>query len=336
MSARRRPGVRGDPAAHRGARQRAGRHYTVRLVALRRGGRARCLRRDASYADVLPVSTWGIRQAVDAMLEQSPPPAAAGATRGRRLLPGPNPGFGVGVVPACARPDLGELHLSSPAATCETRSCATSSAVDGSTFRVPAFAVEEPAPPPLGLLGARRSAGSRGRGTAELTVRMEQQGRGRHPQRQHRVLRRGDVEADPRRILIVAVPFALRPVALTASVAAAKVWRAQIRGGGENLLRGRSPASAFAPEVSTPSDLSDQLPGARCQGRCPATRTRCPIRRSSARWPSPSTARPGRRRWAPLHQALTRPSTTAVRVTIAIQGPNTVDIRSVTIGYYVP
>jgi hypothetical protein len=36
------------------------------------------------------------------------------------------------------------------------------------------------------------------------------------------------------------------------------------------------------------------------------------------------------------HQGLTRPAPTAVRVAITIRGPNTVDIRSVTIGYYVP
>lgn len=135
-----------------------------------------------------------------------------------------------------------------------------------------------------------------------------------------------------RRILIVAVPLALALLALSASVAAAKVWRTQIRGGEKTSYRA-GPSCSFAPEVSTPSDLRISCPsGARAVVRysykVPSTiigSVALTVDRTAG---SPSVGA--------YHQALTRPSTTAVRVTIAIQGPNTVDIRSVTIGYYVP
>jgi hypothetical protein len=124
----------------------------------------------------------------------------------------------------------------------------------------------------------------------------------------------------------------LAVLVLTASVASAKVWRTQIRGGAKTSYRA-GPSCSFAAAVTTPSDLKISCPtGANAVVRYSYT-VPSDIIGSVALTVDRTAGSPA---VGAYHQALTRPSATAVRVTIAIRGPNTVDIRSVTIGYYVP
>lgn len=134
------------------------------------------------------------------------------------------------------------------------------------------------------------------------------------------------------RILRIAVPLAAALLALGATVAAAKVWRTQVRVGDKTSYRA-GPSCTFAAAVSTPNDLRISCPsGAKAVVRyayaVPSTILGS-VGLTVDRTMGSGVA-------GAYHQALTRPSATAVRVTINIQGPNAVDIRSVTIGYYVP
>lgn len=135
-----------------------------------------------------------------------------------------------------------------------------------------------------------------------------------------------------RRIAVLAVPLAAALLALSAPVASAKVWRTQVRGGAKTSYRA-GPSCTFAAAVSTPSDLKISCPtGAKAVVRYSYT-VPSDILGSVALTVDRLTASPA---GGAYHQALARPSATAVRVTISISGPRTVDIRSVTIGYYVP
>lgn len=135
-----------------------------------------------------------------------------------------------------------------------------------------------------------------------------------------------------RRILVVSVPLAAALLVASSSVAAAKVWRTQIHGGAKTSYRS-GPSCSFAAAVTTPSDLRISCPsGARAVVRYAYT-VPSDIIGSVALTVDRSA---GSAAAGAYHQALTRPSATAVRVAITIKGPNTVDIRSVTIGYYIP
>lgn len=157
------------PAVVRPARRG---HYTVRLVALL-AAVGLVLAAGASYADVLPVSTSSIRQAVNTMLEQSPQPAAAGATRWQtRYLPGADPASVSGSCRPARDPSSGTLRLSCPAAT-SSAIVRYEFAVTGARAGVPTFAVET-GPTASGLL--RTSISRVAKGRLQLTVRMNGRG----------------------------------------------------------------------------------------------------------------------------------------------------------------
>jgi hypothetical protein len=138
--------------------------------------------------------------------------------------------------------------------------------------------------------------------------------------------------AQARRVLAVALLLAGVMLALGASAAAAKVWRTQVRGGAKTSSRS-GPGCSFTVAISTPSDLQVSCPtGARAVVHYAYTVPSDII--GSVGLKVDRTA--GSPAVGAYHQALTRPTLTAVRVAITIRGPNTVDIRSVTIGYYVP
>lgn len=143
-------------------------HYRGRLVALL-AAVALVLAAGASYADVLPVSTASIRQAVNTMLEQSPPPVAAGATHWQtRYLPGAQPASVTGSCTQLRNLGTGTLRLTcgSPASSAVVRYVFT---VRGARAGVPTVAVETgPAAP--GLLRTSISPVARGRLVLSLRV----------------------------------------------------------------------------------------------------------------------------------------------------------------------
>jgi hypothetical protein len=135
-----------------------------------------------------------------------------------------------------------------------------------------------------------------------------------------------------RQILVVAAVLAFLGLVLGASPAAAKVWRTQVRAGEKTSMR-KGPSCSFAVAVTTASDLRISCPsGANAVVRYAYTVPSDIIGSVGLTVDRTSTSSVA----GAYHQALTRPTPTAVRVTIAVRGPNTVDIRSVTIGYYVP
>jgi len=134
------------------------------------------------------------------------------------------------------------------------------------------------------------------------------------------------------RIPAAAIPLALLVLALTTTVAVAKVWHTQIRGGAKTSYRA-GPACSFTAAVLTASDLRISCPSGanavvRYSYKVPSGVVGSVALTVDRTAGSPTVGA--------YHQALARPSVTGVRVTIAIRGPNTVDIRSVTIGYYTP
>jgi hypothetical protein len=153
-------------------RRARGSHYRMRLVALL-AAVGLVLAAGASYADVMPVSTASIRQAVNTMLEQSPPPVAAGATHWQtRYQPGAEPASVTGSCRPVRDLGTGALRLSCPDAA-SSAVVRYAFAVQGARAGVPTFAVET-GRTASGLLRTSISPVTRGR--LVLTVRVKGKG----------------------------------------------------------------------------------------------------------------------------------------------------------------
>ena len=146
-------------------------HRSLRLIAVL-AAVVLVLAASAAYADVLPVSTTSIRQAVNTMLDQTPAPVTPGATRWQtRYVAGAEPASISGTCTAARNGNTGALRLTCPAAA--------SSAVVRYHFAVagarsiPTFAVETTAT----ATGLQRTSISRvSKGRLVLTVRVNGKG----------------------------------------------------------------------------------------------------------------------------------------------------------------